>query len=86
MATPHVSAAAALLLEQDPTLAQAEVEEVLTATALPIPANGGAVVHNGDPAAPAWVNVTWDTDCAGIPCDPVGAGLLQVAPALASLP
>ncbi len=34
--------------------------------------------------APA--TITWDTDCSGTPCDPVGAGLIQANLALIATP
>lgn len=37
MATPHVSGVAALMLEKDPTLTQAQVEAILKNTATPLP-------------------------------------------------
>jgi len=85
-ATPYVSAIAALLLEEDPSLTQDDVAQLLTSTALPLPSTGSAVVHDGSPVDPAWVDVSWDTDCSGVPCDPVGAGLVQAAAALAAIP
>jgi len=37
MATPHVSGVAALMLQKDPTLTQADVESILKGTATPLP-------------------------------------------------
>ena len=33
-----------------------------------------------------FADISWDTDCDGTPCDPVGSGLLQVDEALAATP
>ena len=75
---PLTAGAAALLLEKDPTLGQADVEAILKSSALPISPAGVApgVVLAGD--------VSWDGDCGGVFCDPVGSGLLQVDDALAA--
>ena len=82
MATPHVASAAALLLQADSSLTQAQVENILKTTALTIPSAGTrSIWDNTQPA-----DISWDTDCDGTPCDAVGAGLLQVDAALASLP
>jgi subtilisin family serine protease len=84
MAAPHVTSAAALLLQKDPTLTQAKVESILESTALGIPSTGNPTVYDLSPSA-GFYEKPWDTDCDGTPCDPVGAGLLQVDKALASV-
>jgi subtilisin family serine protease len=78
MATPHVASAAALLLQKDPTLTQSQVENILKVTALPILSTGSQAIW--DNTVPA--TITWDTDCGGTPCDPVGAGLIQMDKAI----
>lgn len=82
MAAPHVTSAAALLLERDPSLTQAQVEGILKSTALQIPDNGSRTILDSSVVA----TISWDTDCNGTLCDAVGAGLLQVDAALATLP
>jgi subtilisin family serine protease len=82
MASPHVAAAAALLLQKNPTLTQAQVEYILKSTALPIASNDTRHIYD----SAAWVDMPWDTDCAGTPCDPVGAGLIQVDAAILAVP
>ncbi len=82
MATPHVASVAALLLQSDPSLTQSQVEGILKSTALTIPSSGSRDIW--DNTVPA--TITWDTDCGGSVCDPVGAGLLQADAALAALP
>ncbi len=83
MATPHVAASAALLLQKNPTLTQGDVESILKSTALPIPNIGSVTIWDNTAAA----DVKWDTDCNGpLSCDPVGAGLIQVDAALAATP
>ncbi len=82
MAAPHVTAAAALLLEKDKTLTQSEIEDILTSTALSIPNTGAAKVWDINLVPADWSIFTWDPDCDGTACDPVGAGLIQLDQAL----
>jgi subtilisin family serine protease len=82
MATPHVVAVAALMLQKDSSLIQDQVESIMKATALPVPNSGTRSIFNGS----AQQTITWDTDCGGTPCDPVGAGLLQADTALNAVP
>lgn len=82
MATPHVASTAALLLQKNKNLTQSDIEAILKATALTIPNMGSQDIW--DNTAPA--TITWDTDCNGTPCDPVGAGLIQVDLAIADVP
>jgi len=82
MATPHVAALAALMLQKDPSLTQAEIETILKTTTLALASSGSADIWNNTVAA----TITWDTDCEGTPCDPVGAGLVQADAALALVP
>jgi subtilisin family serine protease len=49
MATPHVTAAAALLLDKDSSLTQSEIEAILKSTALPIP-DGSTTIYDISPA------------------------------------
>ncbi|HLE51463.1 MAG TPA: S8 family serine peptidase [Anaerolineales bacterium] len=74
MSAPHVTSAAALLLEENPLLTQAQVESILKGTALPIPP-GNATVYDLSPV-PGFYTYTWGTNATG-------AGLLQVGAALA---
>ncbi len=82
MATPHVAATAALLLQKDPTLTQSEIESILKDTALAIPSMGSQFILNN--TVP--MTIPWDTDCGGTACDPVGAGLIQVDAAMEAVP
>jgi subtilisin family serine protease len=82
MATPHVASVAALMLEKDPTLTQADIESKLKATALPIPATGSQTILDNTVVA----TITWDTDCDGTPCDAVGSGLMLADEALNAVP
>ena len=84
MAAPHVTSAAAMLLQKNPTLKQAQVESILESTALRIPSHGDPTVYDLSPTAGFYVK-EWDTDCDGTRCDPVGSGLLQVDAALAAV-
>jgi hypothetical protein len=82
MATPHVASAAALLLEKDGSLTQSEIESILKSTALTIPDTGSRTILDNTVVA----TVSWDTDCDGTLCDPVGSGLIQVDAAIAATP
>ena len=82
MATPHVAAVAALMLQKNPALTQAQVEATLKTSALPVPAVGSRDIYDFS----AFGTVTWDTDCSGTPCDAVGAGLVQADSALLATP
>ena len=79
MATPHVSGVAALMLQKDPTLTQAQVEAILKGTATPLPT---AIAPS--PFAHNWVRwpngyiyaFLWTADATG-------AGIIQADAALA---
>jgi subtilisin family serine protease len=82
MATPHVAAAAALLLQKNPGLTQSKIENILKSSALALPTSGSQSIWNNTIAA----TITWDTNCNGTPCDAVGAGVIQVDAAIAATP
>jgi subtilisin family serine protease len=82
MATPHVASVAALMLQKNPSLNQAQVESFLKATALTIPNTGSPTVFDFDHFAV----IAWDSDCAGTSCDPVGSGLVLADAAVAAVP
>lgn len=82
MATPHVASVAALMLEKNPGLTQAQVETILKSTALTLPVTGSRNVWDNTAAAV----VTWDTDCGGATCDAVGSGLMRADSAVSSTP
>ncbi len=82
MATPHVASVAALMLQKNPSLVQGQVESILKSTALSIPASGSQPVFDFDHPAV----ISWDTDCAGNPCDAVGSGVIRADAALAATP
>ena len=73
------------MLEKNPALRQAQVETILKSTALPM-----AQVDARQDILQAFAGIegpiSWDNDCSGAPCDPVGAGLLQADAALAAVP
>jgi len=65
MASPHVAAVAALMLEKNPDLSQAQVESILKSTALPIAAPGfGGSVQTGLLEDPPVFQV-WGPDATG---------------------
>ena len=82
MATPHVAAVAALILQKNPTLKAADVENILKSSALIIPASGSRFILDNT----VYTTITWDTDCSGTPCDAVGAGLIQADKAIGMTP
>ena len=80
MASPHVAAVAALMLQKNPSLVQAKVESILKANTLPIPPSGSQSTF----VPFEFVTTAWDTDCDGATCDAVGAGLVQADRAIAA--
>ncbi len=82
MATPHVASAAALLLEKNKTLKQADIDSILKASALALPDTGSRDIWNNTAAA----TITWDTTCGAVTCDPVGAGVIQLDAAMSLVP
>jgi subtilisin family serine protease len=83
-ATPHVSGLAALMLEKDPGLVQGEVEALLRAHAVPIPAGSEEVwdpfhVDAAGNPDPAFVTFSWGADATGW-------GLVQADATLAAVP
>lgn len=81
-ATPHVASIAALMLEKNPTLNAAAIENILKTTALVMPSSGTRHIFDNT----QYADMEWDTDCNGTPCDAVGAGLMQADQALANTP
>jgi subtilisin family serine protease len=89
MASPHVASAAAMVLQKNPGLGQAQVEAILKGSALAVPATGTRNIFDiltTPPAVGSFIDIGWDTDCDGTPCDAVGSGLLQVDGAIAATP
>ena len=77
MATPHVAAVAALMLEKNSTLTQVQVESILKTTALSIPP-GSATVFDLVPEQ-GFYTYSWEGDATG-------AGLINATAALAATP
>ncbi len=82
---PLTAGISALMLEKNPTLNQSRVESILKSTTRPMSANDSRpdVLSGFDGMVGT---ISWDTDCGGAPCDPVGAGLVQADTALAATP
>jgi hypothetical protein len=78
MATPHVSAVIALMLQKNPSLNQKEVEDVIKSTALSIPYYSSMKIF--DPAVWDWVEISW-----GGP-EATGVGLIQADRAIEAVP
>ena len=88
-ASPLTAGVAALVLQKNAGLTQAAVEAILRDTALPL----DPVDSREDVPFPPFelLDQSWDTTCettAGVslPCDPVGAGLVQGESAVAATP
>ena len=77
MATPHATSVAALLLQKNPSLQQADIEHILKSTALPVPP-GSATVYDLPPV-PGFYSRTWGADATG-------AGLIQADAAILAVP
>jgi subtilisin family serine protease len=76
MAAPHTAAVAALMLEKNPALSQAQVESILKSTALPIPPGSG-----GD------IQITGNfSDMQVWGANATGTGLIQADAAIAATP
>jgi subtilisin family serine protease len=84
--TPLTAGVAALMLEKNPNLAQGDVETILKATALPMESTGFRTGVLEPFLYGTYFDPSWDDDCNGTPCDPVGAGLVQADGALAVTP
>jgi subtilisin family serine protease len=77
MATPHVTAVAAQMLEKNGELDQAQVESILKSTAMNVPA-GSMTVYDLSPTE-GFYTYSWGTDATG-------SGLVQADQALAAVP
>jgi subtilisin family serine protease len=75
MATPHVSAIAAQMLEKNPALTQSMVESIMKSTALYI-APGSMTIYDISPI-PGYYTMTWGADATG-------SGLIQADLAVAA--
>jgi subtilisin family serine protease len=75
MATPHVSAVAAQMLEKNPTLNQGQVESIMKSTALTLSAGSMDIYGSLQQS----LTMTWGTDA-------VGSGLIQADAAVAAVP
>jgi subtilisin family serine protease len=84
--TPLTAGIACLMLEKNPALTQATVESILKSTALPMASTDSRTGVVDPFITGSVINPSWDTDCHGMPCDPVGAGLVQADAALAATP
>jgi subtilisin family serine protease len=84
MATPHVSAIAAMMLEKDPTLSQSDVENYLKMTSSAVPYNSDMWVFDLYDAAgnfaPNFYNYEWGE------IEATGAGVVQANAAIEAIP
>ncbi len=86
--SPLTAGIAALMLEKNPNLTQADVESILKSTALPMAGNDSRTGVLEPFLVGGFFNPSWDTECGALKlaCDPVGAGLVQADAALAATP
>jgi subtilisin family serine protease len=84
--TPLTAGIACLMLEKNPALTQATVESILKTTALPMASTDSRTGVVDPFITGSIINPSWDADCHGTPCDPVGAGLVQADTAVAATP
>jgi len=78
MATPHVSAVIALMLQKNPNLTQGEVESIIKSTALRISPGSMKVFDYGSDGW-GWYTKTWDKTATG-------AGLIQADKVVKAVP
>jgi subtilisin family serine protease len=76
MASPHVAGTAALMAEKNPALSQAQAENILENTAVPLTAGCSNVI---DPGSGQVVEICWGADATG-------EGLLQADAAVSATP
>lgn len=76
MAAPHVAGIAALMLQKNASLQQADVETILESSAIPLPAGSRQVM---DPNTGAMVTVSWGQDASGAGLA-TATGALQMTP------
>ncbi|MHA2244748.1 MAG: S8 family peptidase [Candidatus Hodarchaeales archaeon] len=77
MATPHVSAVAALMLEKNPNLVQSDIEKILKDTTLRIDNKGVMTIVDALNYGWDWTTVSWNRDATG-------AGLIQADKAVSA--
>ncbi|MBI1733249.1 MAG: S8 family serine peptidase [Gammaproteobacteria bacterium] len=80
--SPLTAGVAALIVGKNPALDQAAVEGIMKSTTLPMSGDDSRII----PVPIIAGEGSWDTDCNGEPCDPVGAGFLQADAALEATP
>ena len=78
MASPHVAAVAAMMLEANPTLTQAGIDAAMTSTAIDIGAGTRQVWDPFNAEGPGFYEISWGADAAG-------EGLLQADLAIAAV-
>lgn len=84
--SPLTAGVAALMLEKNPALTQSGLESILKSTARPLAANDSRTNVLEPFLFGAVVTIGWDTNCGGLTCDSVGAGLVNAAAALTATP
>jgi subtilisin family serine protease len=77
MAAPHVTGTVALMLQENPSLTQAQVEAILESSAVPLGAGCRSVITV--PGSTTTEEVCWGADATG-------SGLLNAKAAVAATP
>ncbi|MFQ5875325.1 MAG: S8 family serine peptidase [Dehalococcoidia bacterium] len=84
--SPLTAGVAALILEKNSGLSQGDVESILKFNALGMDGIDSRFGVFEPFIFGGFYDPSWDTDCSGLACDPVGAGLVQADAALAAVP
>jgi subtilisin family serine protease len=84
--SPLTAGVAALMLQKNGSLTQPQVEAIMKSTALEVEAAGSRTNVYDPIIFGTYGTYSWDTTCGELPCDAVGAGLLQADAALAATP
>ncbi len=74
------------MAEKNPNLTPAQAETILQNTALDFSSNDPRRICDPFLATPGWSTSSWDTDCGGNACKPLGYGLAQAHAGVNAVP